>query len=201
MAAGGVWGRARAPRHVLVGVALMVGFALLFAVTGLRADPAVAVLAVAEPVAAGEVIGETDLRVASVVPDRAVQLVPVSERDSVVGRTAAVPLAQGSLLSPGQVGAVVWPPAGQSVVGVPVATGRLPAGLAPGSTVSVLPAEQPALAGGQGPAVAPAVVVAVEAPNVAGIRVVSLLLGELQARQVAAAGEVVLLLESPAAGG
>jgi hypothetical protein len=49
--------------------------------------------------------------------------------------------------------------------------------------------------------VAPAVVVAVEAPNVAGIRVVSLLLGELQARQVAAAGEVVLLLESPAAGG
>jgi hypothetical protein len=201
MAAGGVWGRARAPRHVLVGVALMVGFALLFAVTGLRADPAVAVLAVAEPVAAGEVIGETDLRVASVVPDPAVQLVPASERDSVVGRTAAVPLAQGSLLSPGQVGAVVWPPAGQSVVGVPVATGRLPAGLAPGSTVSVLPAEQPALAGGQGPAVAPAVVVAVEAPNVAGIRVVSLLLGELQARQVAAAGEVVLLLESPAAGG
>jgi hypothetical protein len=201
MAAGGVWGRARAPRHVLVGVALMVGFALLFAVTGLRADPAVAVLAVAEPVAAGEVIGETDLRVASVVPDPAVQLVPVSERDSVVGRTAAVPLAQGSLLSPGQVGAVVWPPAGQSVVGVPVATGRLPAGLAPGSTVSVLPAEQPALAGGQGFAVAPAVVVAVEAPNVAGIRVVSLLLGELQARQVAAAGEVVLLLESPAAGG
>jgi hypothetical protein len=201
MAAGGVWGRARAPRHVLVGVALMVGFALLFAVTGLRADPAVAVLAVAEPVAAGEVIGETDLRVASVVPDPAVQLVPVSERDSVVGRTAAVPLAQGSLLSPGQVGAVVWPPAGQSVVGVPVATGRLPAGLAPGSTVSVLPAEQPALAGGHGPAVAPAVVVAVEAPNVAGIRVVSLLLGELQARQVAAAGEVVLLLESPAAGG
>jgi hypothetical protein len=151
-------------------------------------------------VAAGEVISEADLRVARVVPDPVVQLVAASDRGLVVGRTAAVPLAAGSLLSPGQVGAVVWPPAGQSVLAVPVATGRVPAGLAPGSAVSVLPADQPALAGGQAPAAVPAVVVAVEAPNVAGIRVVSLLLGELQARQVAAAGEVVLVLESPAAG-
>ena len=47
----------------------------------------------------------------------------------------------------------------------------------------------------------PAVVVAVEAPNVAGLRVVSLLLTQSQARQVAAAGDaVVLVLESPGAG-
>jgi hypothetical protein len=207
--AAGVLGRARAPRHVLVGVAMMVGFALLFAISALRADPAVPVLAVAAPVAAGEVIGQADLRVVHVVPDAAVRLVPASQRESVVGRTAAVPLAAGSLLSPGQVGAVAWPPVGRSVLAVPVPTGRVPAGLSAGSAVSVLlPAagagaqvEVPEGAEAAGVVAVPAVVVAVEAPNVAGIRVVSLLLTQAQARQVAAAGDaVVLVLESPGTG-
>ena len=214
-AAVGVSGGARAPRHVLVGVGLMVGFGLLFAAAGLRADPAVPVLAVARPVAAGGVLGEADLRVVDVVPG-AVELVAASQRDAVVGRRAAVPLVAGSLLSPGQLGAAAsWPPVGRSVVAVPVATGRVPAGLSAGSAVSVLlPGDG---AGGQqggqpaqpAPGVAvpgvgvavPGVVVAVEAPDVAGIRVVSLLLTQAGARQVAAAGELVLVLESPGSGG
>jgi hypothetical protein len=200
-----VVGRGRAPRHVLVGVALMVGFALLFGASALRADPAVPVLAVTQPVAAGEVIAEADLQVVRVVPDPAVNLIPASERDVVVGRTAAVPLAAGSLLSPAQLGASGWPPAGQSVLAVPVPTGRVPAGLSAGAAVSVLlPGTAADTSDGAQPVgmvAVPAVVVAVEAPNVAGIRVVSLLLTQAQARQVAAAGDaVVLVLEPPAAG-
>jgi hypothetical protein len=199
---------------VLVGVGLMVGFGLLFAVAGLRADPAVPVLAVARPVAAGEVVAGADLRVVDVVADAGVELVAASQRDAVVGRRAAVPLVAGSLLSPGQLGAAAsWPPVGRSVVAVPVATGRVPAGLSAGSAVSVLlfgdgaggqqggqPAEPAPGVVVSGVAV-PGVVVAVEAPDVAGIRVVSLLLTQAGARQVAAAGDVVLVLESPGLGG
>jgi hypothetical protein len=203
-ASGGLPGRVRAPRHMLVGAALMVGSALLFAVVGLRADPAVPVLALAQPVAAGEVIGETHLQVVHIVPDPRVELVPASQRQTVVGRTAAVPLAEGGLLSPAQLGAVAWPPSGQSVLAVPVATGRMPAGLSAGSVVSVLhwPARVEAPDGGEaaGLVTVPAVVVAVEEPNVAGVRVVSLLLSSAQARQVAAADGVVLVVESPGSG-
>jgi HAMP domain-containing protein len=200
----GVPGRTRAPRHMLVGAALMVGAALLFAVVGLRAEPAVPVLALAHPVAAGEVIGEADLRVVHIVPDPAVDLVPASDRQTVVGRTAAVPLAEGGLLSPTQLGPVAWPSPGQSVLAVPVPAGRVPAGLSAGSVVSVLlPAARAEAPEGGEPAglvAVPAAVVAVEEPNVAGIRVVSLLLSSAQARQVAAADGVVLVVESPGSG-
>jgi len=99
------------------------------------------------------------------------------------------------------VGAAQWPPAGESVVGVPVAEGRIPAGLSAGSRVSVL---IPAPQGSDGPATEQppitASVVSVAPPSAAGIPTVSLLLESLAARQVAAAGEVVLVLESPGSG-
>jgi hypothetical protein len=193
-------GTRRAPRHVLVGAALMVAFALLFGVLAFRADPAVPVLAVARPVPAGQVIAEADLRVVRVAPEAGVDLFGEAERSTVVGRDARVPLVEGSLLSPGQVGgAAGWPPVGESVVAVPVPAGRLPAGLTEGSQVSVLasPAEEGAEPAGP---VVPASVVAVEPATSAGVSTVSLLMRSADAQQVGAAGEVVLILESPGGG-
>lgn len=191
-----VLGPRRAPRHVLVGAALMVAFALLFGLLAFRADPAVPVLAVARPVPAGQVIADADLQVVRVAPSAGVDLFGEAERDAVVGRTARVPLAEGSLLAPGQVGAAAWPPVGESVVAVPLPAGRLPAGLTEGSRVSVL-----ASSAGEGaePAepVVSASVVAVEPATSAGVSTVSLLVRSADAQQVGAAGEVVLILESP----
>jgi hypothetical protein len=74
----------------------------------------------------------------------------------------------------------------------------MPAGLSLGSRVSVL------VPGGDAAEVRPPVVsgsvVAVEPPSVAGVSTVSLLLATDDALQVAAAGEVVLILEHPAGG-
>jgi hypothetical protein len=140
-----------APRHLLIGLALMVGFAVVFALTALRADPASPVLAVARPVPAGVTITGADLAVVRVVPDPGMEVFTEAERDSVIGQTAAVPLAEGSLLSPTQVGAPDWPPAGWSVIAVTVPGGRLPAGLVAGSQVSVLhTGTQNGAAGGEG---------------------------------------------------
>jgi hypothetical protein len=202
------WGVRRAPRHVLAGVALMVTFALLFGLWALRVDPATAVLAVARPVPAGATITDADLQVVRVVPGAGMEVVTEAERATVVGRTATVPLVAGALLAPAHVGAAVWPPAGESVVGVPVAVGRMPAGLSTGSRVSVLvpaggapgPPGQPGQPGRAGPAVLSGVVVAVEPASAAGVSTVSLLMASGDARRVAAAGDVVLVLESPGSG-
>jgi hypothetical protein len=183
---------------VLVGAALMVAFALLFGVAAFRADPATPVLAVARPVPAGQVIVDADLRVVRVAPEAGVDLFGEAERSTVVGRTARVPLVEGSLLAPGQVGAAAWPPVGESVVAVPVPAGRLPAGVGEGSQVSVLvaAAESAEPATPAGPVV-PASVVAVEPATSAGVSTVSLLVSSADAPAVGAAGEVVLVLESP----
>jgi hypothetical protein len=196
------WGVRRAPRHVLAGVALMVTFALLFGLWALRVDPATAVLAVARPVPAGATITDADLQVVRVVPGAGMEVVTEAERATVVGRTATVPLVAGALLAPAHVGAAAWPPAGESVVGVPVAAGRMPAGLSTGSRVSVLvPAGgAPGQPGRAGSAVLSGVVVAVEPPSAAGVSTVSLLMAAGDARRVATAGDVVLVLESPGSG-
>lgn len=195
-------GPRRAPRHMLVGVALMVVFALLFGLWALRTDPASPVLAVARAVPAGATITDADLQVVRVVPDPGMEVVGQAERGTVVGRTATVPLVEGSLLAPGHVGAAAWPAAGESVVGVPVAAGRMPAGLSAGSRVSVLvPTDDEAAeavdAQQVGPAVASGSVVSVEPPSAAGVSTVSLLMASPDGRRVAAAGEVVLILEQP----
>jgi hypothetical protein len=217
-----------APRHLLIGLALMVGFAVVFALTALRADPASPVLAVARPVPAGVTITGADLAVVRVVPDRGMEVFTEAERGSVIGQTAAVPLAEGSLLSPGQVGAPDWPPAGWSVIAVTVPGGRLPAGLVAGSQVSVLhtgaqagaaagegtpapgdaapdtPTANPTAADSQAsnpPAAVAASVVEVATPDLSGTTVVSLLLSTVDAHRVAAAAdELAVVLESPARG-
>jgi hypothetical protein len=128
----------RSGRRVLLGVVLVLLTVVVFWQVDLRAHAGESFLAVVRPVATGEVIADADLDVVRVADTSGLALLRADQRGEVVGRTAAVPLAAGSLLSSGQVGPSAWPPAGQAVIALPVKPGRAPAGLTAGSRVVVL---------------------------------------------------------------
>lgn len=194
--------RVSAPR-VLLGAVLVLGFALAGAAVADRVDTRLPVLATARNIGAGQTIADTDVTVVRVAAEAGVATLPSAQRSSVVGRTAAVPLAAGTLLHTAQLGAPAWPPAGQAVIAVGVKPGRAPDGLAAGMRVTVLVVPGSGTASGStGPAAgspvvrADATVVSVRsAADQSGAQVVSLVLADSDAMRVAAAiGEPVLAL-------
>jgi len=124
--------------------------ALVLAEGRVRAGSPEAVLALARPVTAGQVITGPDLRVVSVTAAGPVSLVPASRLAQVAGRTATAGLPAGSLLAAGDVGAPS-PGPGQAWLGVALLPGRYPPGLSPGQHVDVLVAPAPG-ADGHAPA-------------------------------------------------
>ena len=100
------------------------------------------VLALARPVAAGQVITASDLRVVDVSAAGPVSVVPAWRQAQVAGRTAAANLPAGSLLAAGDVGAPS-PGRGRAWLGVALKPGRYPPGLSPGQHVGVLAAPAP----------------------------------------------------------
>ncbi|WP_432833064.1 SAF domain-containing protein [Dactylosporangium sp. CA-092794] len=192
--------RVSVPR-VLLGAVLVLGFALAGAVVANRVDTRVPVLAAAHDIAAGQTISDADLTVVRVAAEAGVTTVPEAQRATVVGRTAAMPVAAGSLLQPALLGDVAWPPAGQAVIAVGVKPGHAPAGLAAGSHVTVLivpTSNAPGTAPSSGPSSvvqADATVVSVEqATDQSGTLVVSLLLSGSAATRIAStAGEPSLV--------
>jgi hypothetical protein len=182
--------RVSLPR-VLLGVLLILGFALAGAVLGSKLDTRLPVLATAHALSAGQTITDGDLTVVRVAVGSGVTTTPASARASVVGRTAAVPLAAGSLVTPAQVGTLAWPPAGQSVIALAVKAGHAPAGLSAGTHVTVLVV--PTAGGTTGTAStatqvvsADATVVSIrEAADQSGSSIVSLLLVAADATRVA----------------
>jgi hypothetical protein len=182
----------------VTGGLLAVVLALAFMWLQLRADHVLAVLATARPVAAGQVIASADLKIANVAPDPRVRLVTAAQASSIVGRTAAVPLVAGALLSPDQIGPSAWPEPGEAVVALPVKPGRIPAGTAPGARVQVLAIRTDA-ASPISPGGTPATVVQVAGDlDLSGTVVVSLLIDASEAAAVAAAGgEATLVLTGP----
>lgn len=165
-------------------LASAVGFTVIAAQLGDRAE----VLVLAKDVPAGHVLTAKDLRVVQVAAEAGV--VPVSQRGSVLGRRARVPLVAGSLLSMRQVGQWAdYPPAGWSQVSLAVETGSAPPELVEGERVAVLP-------GPSGTAVSdteasePSVVVGTVAgvkgaESAGGVRVVTLLVETGAARRAA----------------
>jgi len=136
---------AQAPRRLrrrsvplaAAGVVLVVVCALVFAEGWLQAGNRQPVLALAQPVAAGQVITSADLEVVRVSAAGPVSLVPASRQAEVVGSTAAVALPAGSLLAGSDIGTP--PPArGQVRLGVALKAGQYPPDLAAGQDVDVL---------------------------------------------------------------
>jgi hypothetical protein len=137
---GGAEPPAHAGRHrnvplVIFGVLLVVGCALVFAVTSLNTGGRRQVLAVSRAVPIGHVVTGGDLIVVRVAAPPSVHLIAGAERSSVIGRPAAVPLVAGSLLTREALGAAAVPPAGQAVIGVALKAGRYPPGVASGVRV------------------------------------------------------------------
>ena len=193
----------RRPVPVIAGAVLVVVFALMFMWIQLRADHTAAVLVITRPVSAGARITAADLRTARITPDPTVELIKAADADTVIGRTARIPLVAGTVLSAQQVGPAAFPATGQAVIAVPVAAGRMPAGLTPGARVQVITIA--ATNAGAGPA-APVPVtapigtaIAVTADvDAAGTTVVSLLLPTDAALAVAgSAGEITLAVLPP----
>ena len=135
---------------VVVGVLLVIGFALAFADASLHLGSREQVLVVAQPLAAGQVLTSGDLRAARVSTGAGLQVVPVAEESSVVGRHVAVPLMAGALLTSSEVGAVPPVGSGSDVVAVGLKAGGYPPDLAPGDRVQVVPVASSSSGSGAG---------------------------------------------------
>jgi SAF domain len=96
------------------------------------------VLVMVRTVRAGAAISAGDLGDAQVAADSSVHAMPASERSRVVGRTAAVDLVSGTLLTSAELGAGPALAAGRSVVGLNVKLGYAPAGLRPADRVRLV---------------------------------------------------------------
>ena len=124
---------------VVVGVLLVIGFALAFADASLHLGSREQVLVVAQPLTAGQVLTSGDLRAARVSTGSGLQVVPAAEESSVVGRRVAVALVAGALLTSSEVGAAPPVGSGSDVVAVGLKAGGYPPDLAPGDRVQVVP--------------------------------------------------------------
>lgn len=208
----GPWRAARRRRRlpfVALGGLLVIVCVLAYAFGAVRLGDRVQVLEVARPVAAGQPLTAADLTQVSAARDSAATLVPASQAQQVVGRTAVVPLLAGTLLTPGLLGDAAFPPAGKVAASVAVKPGQYPQGLTSGARVQVYvsatgqdgaaPAAS-SRAGGSVPARLAAVVLTVDpAGDGQGATVVTLLLDAADGAQLAAApaGGVVLMQTAP----
>jgi SAF domain-containing protein len=130
-------GRRRSIPLAAGGVVLVVVCALVFAEGWLAAGHRQPVLALALPVAAGQVITAADLETVRVSAAGPVSLVPASRQAEVVGSTAAASLPAGTLLVGSDIGTPP-PVKGQVRLGIALKPGAYPPDLAAGQDVDVL---------------------------------------------------------------
>jgi SAF domain len=137
------------------GVVLVVVCALVFAEGFLQAGHRQPVLALAQPVTAGQVITSADLETVRVSAAGPVSLVPVSREGEVAGSTAAVSMPAGTLLTGSDIGTPP-PVKGQVRLGVALKPGQYPPDLAAGQDVDVLATPAAAASGSSSSGVASA---------------------------------------------
>jgi len=180
--------RARVP-ELVVGLGLMVGFALAAVLWHSSTTERVAALALANPVARGEVIEASDLRVVQLSAD-SVAYLGQEDAEVLLGRPAAADLPAGALLSAASVDADVSIGPGEGVVGLALDPGQYPASdLVPGDVVNVIAAGDAAASVANPVLVSGAVVYAVTDIGTQGKRFVSIKLAVADANRVAAAAE------------
>jgi hypothetical protein len=121
-----------------LGVILVVGLSAAFAFKYTQAGHRQAVLAVARPVPAGQALVAEDLKQALVSVDPALKPLPASKEASVIGRSAAVALVPGTLLSEAQLATGPLVPSGRDIVGLSLKPGQVPLGVRVGDRVIVV---------------------------------------------------------------
>ena len=129
--------RQRRPGMVAAGVVLVGGFASVAAGLVARADHAVAVLAVARPVSAGQVLTADDVRIAH-ISGSGVSALSAASLSTVGGETATSSLAPGTLLTNAMLTRAAVPSSGSQVVAVAEKSTLVPVGVVAGRYVSLV---------------------------------------------------------------
>lgn len=190
--------------HLMLGVLLIVVCAAGGVFTATQLAHRDSVLALARPVAVGQIVSAQDLKQVSIAADSDMDVVPASMASTVVGQPVAYSLPAGSLVTRSVLGSPNVPPPGQAIAAVGVKPGQFPPDLSPGSTVAVLttPLQSSTSGAASGQTFSwTAVVTGISAGRNDQTTVVSLQLSESDARAVASAPAGQLSLVAIAAGG
>ena len=190
----------RRPALVAASVAFVAVGALGAAYVTTTVGATVGVLAVRADVARGEVITADDLAVVRISLDPALSTIPGSQADAVVGLRAATDLPAGGLVTAGSVTDEDIPAVGESVVGIALTAGQMPAReLRPGDAVRVVSTPRQGDDPPVGtPAAVPAVVVATRTVPETGELVLDVSVPQSQAAALVAAaatGRVAIVLD------
>lgn len=129
--------RTRSWGLVTLAALLVLGTGLAVAAWGLNAGQKTSVISIGQSIAKGQPIGREDLVSTSVAGLKGA--IPVDQLNTVVGKTAAVDLVQGQILTSPMFTSSPVPAAGKSVIGLALDPARVPgAGLDPGDVVDVI---------------------------------------------------------------
>jgi SAF domain len=136
---------AQRPLVVVASAVLITTCVAIFTSIYLHAGDRVSVLALAHDVPQGQVVTKADLAVVGISLSGALTPVTADDVGLVVGRTAAVSLVRGTLLSRSELNVQKGLAKGKAIVGVATKAGQLPAGgVAIGDTVNVILTGSPA---------------------------------------------------------
>jgi hypothetical protein len=124
-------------------VLLVIGGALAFADASLHLGSREEALVLSRPLNAGQVIESSDLQAVRVSTGSGIQIVPLADEASVVGRPVAMPLVAGAVLTRSEVGSTSPVASGSDVVALGLKPGQYPPDLAPGDRVQVVPVTSP----------------------------------------------------------
>ncbi len=177
--------RVRVP-ELLIGAAIVVGFALaavLWNANSTQRDPA---LALAADIERGASITAADLEVVYIGTDDAIARLPPSQSVEIIGRVAVSDMEAGTLITSANLIDLPAIGPGDGVVGLALDPGQYPAGrLSPGDSVNVVVPDE----GDGGPIAESAIVFAIEELGGQGRRFISLRTTEADANRIAAAAE------------
>lgn len=111
---------------IALGVLLMVGCGLIAAVLQMRATSKTAVLAVAHQIPAGQAIRSSDLATVEISGGDGLSAIAARDESSVVGKTAAVSMMPGTLMTRSQLALNTSVSKGKVVIGLALKPGQIP---------------------------------------------------------------------------
>lgn len=130
----------RRPLLIALAVVLTAAGAIGGSMLWRTATSATEVVMVRQDVSRGELITAEDVGTVRMATDPSLQTFPATELSSLVGKRAAADLTAGTLLGARAVSDAVVPGPGESLMGVPIAPGMMPAEpLKAGDTVRLVP--------------------------------------------------------------
>lgn len=197
--------RRRRPLHIALALLLIIGTAVGAGALWSARQTTMDLVVAAGPIAAGQVITEKDLAVATVATsDQGLTGLRTRSQSMVVGKTAVAAIPKGTMMTLEMVGDGLRLPSRTDAVGLSLARGFVPPEIAPGMRVRIIavPGNSTRQAAGIAPrathVAAGVLVLAVRPPDQSGRMVVTLAVPAAALAQVtssAAAGQIAITLQ------